>query len=72
MRIEWDEAKNRGNLRKHKISFESAKLIFDDPHALNIQDRIVEDEERWQTLGRIGGSITGWSPILTGRKTAKK
>jgi len=29
MRFEWDEVKNRRNLGKHKISFESAKLVFD-------------------------------------------
>jgi len=58
MRLEWDEAnKNRRNLAKHCISFETAKLVFEDPHALSIQDRAVEDEERWQTLGMIGGLV---------------
>ena len=37
MRFEWDEVKNRRNLRKHKISFESAKLVFDDPQASPIE-----------------------------------
>jgi len=54
MRFEWDEAKNRENLAKHKISFETAVLVFDDPHALSDQDRVVDDEERWQTIGTIG------------------
>jgi len=58
MRFEWDEVKNRRNLGKHKISFEKAKLVFDDPHALSYREREVEGEERWQTLGGIGGSIT--------------
>jgi uncharacterized DUF497 family protein len=53
MRFEWDEAKNRRNLAKHKISFETASLAFDDPQTLSIQDLIVEGEERWQTLGMI-------------------
>ena len=57
MRFEWDEAKNRRNLAKHSISFETAKLVFEDPHALSVQDRAVEDEERWQTLGRVGGVV---------------
>jgi uncharacterized DUF497 family protein len=51
MNFEWDEAKNRRNLAKHRISFENAKLVFDDPHALSYQDREVDREERWQTLG---------------------
>jgi uncharacterized DUF497 family protein len=57
MRFEWDEAKNRRNLAKHSISFETAKSVFEDPHALSVQDRAVEDEERWQTLGRVGGVV---------------
>jgi uncharacterized DUF497 family protein len=55
MRFEWDETKNRRNLTKHRISFETAKLVFEDPHALTLQDRVVAGEERWQTLGMIGG-----------------
>jgi len=30
----WDEEKNRINKRKHGVSFETASLIFDDPHHL--------------------------------------
>ena len=52
-RFEWDEEKNRANLAKHKISFETARLVFEDPLALSIQDRFVDDEERWQTSGVI-------------------
>jgi uncharacterized protein (DUF4415 family)/uncharacterized DUF497 family protein len=55
MRFEWDENKNRRNLAKHKISFETASLVFDDPQALSVQDRVVEGEERWQTLGMMSG-----------------
>ena len=31
MRFEWDEDKNRRNLAKHKVSFDTASLVFDDP-----------------------------------------
>jgi hypothetical protein len=57
MRFEWDEEKNRGNVAKHKISFEIAVSVFDDRHEISIQDRIVEGEERWQTLGMIAGVV---------------
>jgi uncharacterized DUF497 family protein len=57
MRFEWDEDKNRRNLAKHKVSFETAKSAFDDPRALSIQDRVVEGEVRWQTLGMVSGVI---------------
>jgi uncharacterized protein len=49
----WDEAKSRGNQRKHGVSFETAKLVFEDPFHLSRQDRIEEGEQRWQTLGRV-------------------
>ena len=57
MRFEWDEAKDLLNLAKHKIGFETASLVFDDPHALSAQDRTAGGEERWQTLGMIGGGL---------------
>ena len=57
MRFEWEAGKNRGNVAKHKVSFETAISVFDDPNALSIPDRIVDGEERWQTLGMIVGLI---------------
>lgn len=57
MRYEWDEDKNRRNIAKHKVSFETARLVFDDPGALSIQDRVVEGDERWQTLGMVSGIV---------------
>ena len=57
MRFEWDEGKNRRNLAKHKVSFETASLVFEDPRALSIQDRVVEREERWQTVGMVSGTV---------------
>src|SRR5438270_13114215 len=58
MRFEWDAHKNRHNLRKHDVRFETAMLVFDDPYALTQRDFTFEDEERWITVGAIGtGSI---------------
>jgi uncharacterized DUF497 family protein len=57
MRFVWDEEKSRRNLIKHKVSFETARLVFDDPNAISRPDRIVEGEERWQTLGQVGGVV---------------
>jgi uncharacterized DUF497 family protein len=57
MRFIWDENKNRQNLRKHDVRFETAVLVFDDPYAIT-QRAVTEDEERWITVGAIGpGSI---------------
>lgn len=49
--FEWDPAKARSNRRKHGITFESAMLVFDDPFAISEQDRTVDEEPRWQTIG---------------------
>jgi len=57
MRFEWDENKNRRNLAKHNVSFETASLVFDDPQALSVPDRVIEGEERWQTVGMVCGAI---------------
>jgi uncharacterized DUF497 family protein len=54
MKFIWDENKNKINLANHKVSFETAQLVFDDPLALSIQDRFENGEERWQTLGLVG------------------
>lgn len=53
MRFEWDQDKNRRNLTKHGIRFETAILVFDDPFALTQRDDAVEDDERWLTMGAI-------------------
>ena len=52
MRFEWDKDKNRQNLRKHDIRFESAVLVFEDPNAITQRDTTHdEEEERFVTLG---------------------
>ncbi len=54
MRFEWDAEKNRRNHAKHKVGFETARLVFDDPWALSLPERMVEAEERWHTIGVVG------------------
>ena len=55
MEFEWDEAKAVGNLRKHRVSFEEATTVFDDPA---VRVRYDEDhsgvEDRWNAIGRSG------------------
>jgi hypothetical protein len=55
LQFTWDERKNSANRRKHGISFETAALVFDDPHHVSTQDREVEGELRWQTVGMVNG-----------------
>jgi hypothetical protein len=51
----WDERKNRINKRQHGVSFETASAVFDDPYHLTRQDREVDGEPRWQTIGIVHG-----------------
>ena len=55
MRFEWDERKNERNTRKHGVSFEEARTVFDDPLHLSLLDyRFSYFEERWITIGMTG------------------
>lgn len=54
MPVEWDPEKARSNLTKHGVAFDVAALVFDDPMAVATFDRIVDGEERWRTVGRVG------------------
>ena len=52
LRFEWDNRKNAQNRRKHGISFEEARTVFFDEHALLIADPDhSEHEERFILLG---------------------
>ena len=50
--FEWDPVKAATNLRKHRIEFDLAATVFEDPLSTSIRDegrgRI---EERWITMG---------------------
>jgi len=50
----WDARKDRLNRRKHRISFDTASHVFDDPYHVTTQDREVDGEPRWQTIGMVG------------------
>lgn len=50
--FEWDEAKARENLKKHKVNFDEGKTIFNDPFLLTFPDvESSESEERYINIG---------------------
>jgi uncharacterized DUF497 family protein len=52
LRFEWDERKNRSNIRKHGVSFAEAETVFLDENALLIDDPAHSlDEDRFVLLG---------------------
>ena len=53
MRFEWDEDKNSINKEKHKISFETAVHVFDDPNYIEMFDfEHSVNEDRYIAIGR--------------------
>jgi uncharacterized protein len=55
--IQVGRQKNRSNRRNHGISFDTAARVFLDPLHMSRQDRIVDGEGRWQTIGRVNGLL---------------
>ncbi len=55
MKFEWDEDKNSINKEKHKISFETAAHVFDDPDYIEMFDfEHSIDEDRYIAIGKVG------------------
>ena len=55
MLFEWDEEKNASNKEKHRISFETAAHVFDDPYYLEMYDfEHSKEEDRYVAIGMVG------------------
>jgi len=52
IQFEWDENKNKENVKKHKVSFEEAQTVFLDENAIRFFDPDhSKDEDRFIMLG---------------------
>ena len=52
--FEWDDEKAARNLARHGVSFEAARLAFDDPFAVVREDRRRDyGEDRYILLGMV-------------------
>jgi len=51
VRVEWDEEKNKENIRKHELDFADAWEIFDAPMLVNLDTREDYGEDRWIGIG---------------------
>jgi len=52
LRFDWDERKQKINIRKHGVSFEEARTAFYDENAIQYFDPDhSEDEDRFLLLG---------------------
>jgi len=57
MNFEWDEAKNRRNIRKHGFDFADAEEMFRGPILVRPDTREDYGEERWIGIGMIQSRI---------------
>ncbi len=51
MEIRWDPQKAEANFRKHKIRFSDAESVLFDPMTLSIEDQIIDQEQRFLSVG---------------------
>ena len=58
MIFEWDEAKNRLNIRKHGFDFADAEEMFRGVLIVEPDTREDYGEKRWRGLGVTGGCTT--------------
>jgi len=51
LNFDWDDAKAQENLRKHRVSFAEAQLVFNDDLSITIPDPRHAGEARWVITG---------------------
>ena len=58
MKVEFDDAKNSSNLRKHGLSPSFGAKVFDDPELLVLPTiRVADEEERYKAIGQVDGKL---------------
>ena len=56
--FEWDEKKNKFNIRKHGVNFETAQYAFIDPNRVIAEDiSHSSDEKRYYCFGKVKGGV---------------
>ena len=67
--FEWDSAKEKINIHKHGIDFDTAAHVFaDDNRIERYDDRHDVDEIRYQTIGDVNGHLTIVMVVYTVRR----
>lgn len=57
MKLEWDDAKNRANIRKHSFDFADAEEMFRGALLIRPDTNDNYGEERWVGIGMIQGRV---------------
>ena len=68
MLFEWDESEEKRNIVKNGLDFSTAALIFNDVNRLEwFDERHSEQEDRYITIGEIGGTAVVVMVVYTER-----
>lgn len=71
MVFEWDSEKEKINIKKHKIAFSTAKLVFADSNRLEYYDeKHSVYEDRYITIGMANQYLMVLTVVYTERKDA--
>jgi uncharacterized DUF497 family protein len=67
LEFEWDNDKAASNLRRRRIDFQQAILVFNDPAAIDIHDDVHEyGEDRYKRIGFSGSKLLSIMYTLRG------
>ena len=81
MRFEWDAEKAEQNFKKHKVSFDEAKTVFDDPlfviftdpdHSYEEQRFIIMGESDQNRLLVVSYTERPPTRLISARKATRK
>jgi uncharacterized DUF497 family protein len=58
LEFEWHKTKAEANFRRHGVSFDLARTVFEDPFAVErVDDREEHDEERFVIIGMAEAKV---------------
>jgi uncharacterized protein len=68
--FEWDDEKAAANRRHHGVSFDEARLVFDDIYAIELHDRdhSTSREPRFIRIGLAGMRLLFVSYTMSGQR----
>lgn len=68
--FEWHDAKAAGTAQRRGIDFESARAVFGDPFAIDVEDRSqVYEEQRFIRIGMVDNRLLVAVYTLRGDRT---
>ena len=71
MKFEWDEEKNRANVRGHRIDFADVPPLFDGPMFVRLDTRRDYGEDRMIGVGLLGNAVIVVIFVETHRDTIR-